>query len=492
MASVTVIEWTRQDPDSQTYEYIITIVTPNDNSWNEVIVSTRDGNRININLCNNYYYSPKQRQTAKIIDITRNRITANTLSRISCMHSLEATFLDLEVLENDQFSDLKRLEVLNMSHNAISFIPSMAFNDAENLRIIDFSFNRITTLYDMVFSRSVESFYSEIHLQNNLLSEIITNEAIGGVSLGLNISILNLHNNNNYSATNMVPSWKIDRINYANTSTTHLNITPNLFSINAEHCQIATIETTADNGLIELNVSHNALVSVANFSELVHLTVLDVSHNLIEFIDADVFLNMVELRYLDVSFNKLSQFPQPPTRDLQYLNIAFNQLASFQLDQTMSKLNTLRIDGNAMTTIDTNLRLVAPSLQWIGLNDNNYTCQHLTASLLMLFFDGVKPIIETNYLAEQDAQENVGYVKGVRCFHPKNNYDDLIAGASVTPNAAVGNNRVKEPADIENALFRSMQSKMEELENKTMDALNIQMERFKSHLIELYIDRNAN
>lgn len=159
-----------------------------------------------------------------------------------------------------------------------------------------------------------------------------------------------------------------------------------LFSLNLSHNRICSLDIPFDSKSLKvLILSYNQIAELEDqfFIYIPNLTHLDLSHNMIAFLDnADVFYGLEHLNYLDLSFNNFIQVPDKlfsPLINLQFLSLSYNNLTE-QLAQleTLSDLNI----SNTLTTLKMNkVGLQDPSnsffdhynnLKHLSLADNDF------------------------------------------------------------------------------------------------------------------------
>lgn len=409
--------------------------------------------------------------------------------------TLNANGLNIRQFERDDFSGANLLKHVNFSNNNILMVPSTAFKYAINLKTIDMSYNNIEMIHKYAFDENeltyVDHFemrpmriksapvpsITEIYLHNNNL----TNITKGIFKNLINLEILTLHNNfiQNIDGNEFIFNNKLRILNLHRNSLIHLenmqqmpkpinftiNENPNMLSsvsikainidlsnTNTTHCSIHPTNDIfiATNNKIEfillddpgqlfrlrlLNLSHNQINSISNISGFTELETLDLSYNDITKIDSAYLTNLHKLHELNISNNKIKKLDLSfltKTVSMEYLNIAYNQLGVFQLNVRAEKLTTLKIDGNGLSVIDTNMKQMAPEMKYIGLADNNWDCRHLTTSLLLLHYDGIYAITKAEDQNTQLNDENatIGNFKGIHCTNSVNDNKELSHTAS--------------------------------------------------------------
>lgn len=456
------------------------------------ILDSYGGVRESYRLCSSDYHQIN----VTISHMRHNAFPRNLFVQFSCIIRMNAASLSINRIEPLDFQNAKYLETLNISNNQITEISARAFQHTHSLEILDLSNNLLSHINNETFKDL--SNLRIMHLHNNLLLSINIAFFDTNLALTLNdnilenihcdsceeltISELNIANNKNLS---MIPHLNINDIIMSNTTVNNLYISTGALIIYAEQCDIQTVEISWLNRLKELYISKNRLTSIANFTALTALTVLDASHNSIGSIDTNIFTHMTNLRFLDISHNllvNLDQGLQPHIHVLEHLNIGYNRLQSFRLEQIYDRLKTLQIDGNDLTSIDTDIRQAAPLLEELSLNENNFPCSNITTTLVLLKFDGIK-IKNSGHVTSGNGSWD--YVKGIRCWNTANEDVGRALSNSTAPSSdGASTDNVKAMIEdmktaITNTMYdeigrmeRSVENKFKQLEQRLVDIIS--------------------
>jgi len=434
---------------------------------------------------NEYYYSRNGDWVPYKLNITvkYSQLETIPLGIIQRAVRFNASHLNIKIIREGDFSGAHNVKELDLSSNKISSVPSFVFDGASRLETIDLSHNEIEDVEPKAFSsgKAGTLIIKRIYLNHNRIKELNPNAFEDGLLyLTLNdnqikkidsqavpnLRTLVLDNNN---ALSVIPNMNVVYISLRNTSATTLTIYQSTIKINATDSAIQLVEVMFADAfqLQTLNLRNNSLTTISWIAPLTNLEFLDVSVNQLEQIDGAALSTLANLRYLNIANNKLLRFDQEflrYTTVLQSLDLSHNQLGIFQLEQEVASLQGLGIAGNGLLKVDTNLRQMAPNLRSIRLNNNNWTCQHLFISLLLLHYDGIVPIDKTVGLTVQESPD-IGYVRGIRCFQPLTNYNDVISTTSASPGCNC--KTVDEIDNILNQKWNGLLKNFEEaLENK--------------------------
>lgn len=407
------------------------------------IINPDNGGCENSNVCKSWHSNI----IATLIELEHEVIPTNFFYYFICTGTLKINpHLIIKLAQND-FHNAGKLVVLDISYNRLNEILSRTFSKANNLNTIDLSHNFISHIDDDAFDGLSNLNYLYLHnnsllsisptifkpsltltLENNLL------ESVQCDSCEQTIHSISVANNNNLTT---FPRLNAQRLLMSNIPIKVLSFSTITTFIRAENCDIESVVIPNANILQELLISSNRLKIVDNFVFLKSLTKLDISHNFIETINGDFLSNLPQLERLDISHNKMITFDQnisPQPIVVKNLNVGHNYLKSFVLQGNYTNLKKLKIDGNNITSISTNIRKQAPLLELLDLNDNNFTCSQLTLTLLLLKYDGIS-LVTPDQTVERS--KNWHYVKGIRCWNPKNDNFGIQVTRSETSEASV-------------------------------------------------------
>lgn len=388
---------------------------------------------------------------------------------------LKLTHQHLKAIQPADFEKSSHLWHLNLSHNDITRIGANVFEKSTDLREIDLSFNQIEFIDETAFQP--ERLYA-LHLQHNKLTkvkwELFHPSSIRELTLNDNkiVSIdssvvlwgmiaFDISNNTLKNSTHPILVHGV-AIKARNTGIHTLIIYPQTLKLDARDNQITKIileEASSEFNITSLNLRNNSLTSISNLSKLVNLEKLDMSYNNFETLDATTVSQMTRLRILSLSHNRLKH----PHRfllnalSLEYLDLSYNNFSIFRMNFNVPKLQELHLEGNNLTVLDTNIKRMAPELVRIGLNDNNWNCNQLTSSLLLVQFDGIAPVINATISeAGASGRNYTGAVKGIECYDDGNYIDQRIGEGDVL----LTRNAVSEMIDLK---MDQLEAKMEKM-----------------------------
>lgn len=305
-------------------------------------------------------------------------------------------FLDhnkLTSLDDQRFEVLPRLEVITLNNNLLKSIdPEWLFHTNERLQVLHVSHNYLQRMSDIGTLRAMD----DVDLSDNPL--------VSTKALSIDAGIINVSNIN---AVSCRIGWRTRQFDgsWNNISSVHMD---------RSDSHSRSQQTMR---LMYLNLAHNLIESVTNFTDLPRLINLDLSHNLLQTIQADDFLGLPNLKDLCLDSNQLHQIDVTALHamtDIRTLHLAQNRLVSFQLPSHMHNLIELDVFGNNLTTIDLNLRRKASELQRIYAGNNNWDCTTLTAAILVLGMDHIDVLSSKNQHPVYRDEYNAS-VKGIGC-----------------------------------------------------------------------------
>ncbi|XP_061908084.1 toll-like receptor 9 [Entelurus aequoreus] len=245
------------------------------------------------------------------------------MENVSCL-DLSLNYMNLP-LKGKQFTRLKKMIVLNLSHNRLDLYYKDAFMDIKNtLRVLDLSNNQ--------FYFKMEGMGHHLEFLSNLkMLEVLSlaNNAIGmRIDKELNSDSLKyLYFNGN----KLFIMWESDNNRYTRffqnlTSLLLLDISKNKLK-NIPFDVLCSLPRSIQ----YLNISQNKLhlFPWRNISALSNLTHLDLSQNSMYFLPYIGVEFPDQFNFLDLSHNKLKAIPQDffsKAKSLQYLFLSYNQI----------------------------------------------------------------------------------------------------------------------------------------------------------------------
>lgn len=374
--------------------------------------------------------------------------------------------MDLEILQSKDFHLATKLQKLNASHNHLSEISTGLFNNAPKLNQVDFSFNKIENVdvdpFENDFSeievinlshnriRAIDnrtfakfSALTELNLEHNLIETIDTN----AFSKNTNIKRILLDGNKlkeficsehfviyelNLSYNRFKKfdgkcvihdSLQINVLKYENENFPFVSKRNNR---SAEGTWVYDEDDLSEMKL--LNISNNRIDNIHGIIDRLRepLKSLDVTCNILGSLGADTFdklINLEELVLRNTSLTTIKFGLFHHQKNLRLLDISNNNLKKIQFKafgRNLINLQSFYLDGNNLTEVDGLKKESFPNVRFLGILDNNFTCEYLVDYLVQ--WNGVELI--------EDKLSNQAHVEKIAC--DKQLLDHSVQGESPT------------------------------------------------------------
>lgn len=296
---------------------------------------------------------------------------------------------NIKEIQAETFKTLLYLQNLNLSHNELEHLDPESFkisdSKAGNLETLDLSFNQLTYLTDDVLSE-LPSLYT-LYLSGNKLKSLSDN-CFGGLKF-LNA----LHIQNNELETMNITLVNLKGLTYLDLSYNHLTKL-----IGYEINRIQNVEV--------INASHNMIESVENncFIQSLKVRKIDLSFNVIKSkIDSKIFKSNVELEYVDLYNNHINILEDDCFKynNLTFLNLEKNNITGIISSKTFTGLKNitkLDLSQQNITVLKNKSFEAMISLNHLNLSRNliyeieNSTFINSTIFILDLSFNNVTEI----------------------------------------------------------------------------------------------------
>ena len=259
------------------------------------------------------------------LDLGFNRLKTLPPSIFQSLNKLEYLFLDVNeiaILDANLFMGLGKLKIIFLRDNMLSVLPMSIFMSLNELELLTLSSNQLKSIQTELFQVTKKLQY--LNIGNNLI-EVIDEELFQGLG---DLEVLYL----GYNMFTSLPNKLFQSL-----------ATLNILGIEAN--QIASLSKETFEGLAHLHVltiSQNVFETLGTkylFQDLKNLSVLLLAHNYIKHLDRDIFNYTTNLRFIDLSSNKLIDMPNIQQLDyLFYLNIRGNTFVSL-FDDAFSALS---------------------------------------------------------------------------------------------------------------------------------------------------------
>ena len=285
------------------------------------------------------------------------------------LHTLDAAHNELTGLETKSIFSLSSLNILNLNTNYIRFLVSDVFSPS--LQVLDMSNNQISHLPSQLFQSLP---LREVYLANNSLSSLPS-----GLFSG---------------------NFELETLNFAGNillaSTLSANLTqdlPNLLHLDICHNQIQYIPYEFMVPLVNLQslkLCGNKLSEINFPAPLINLVNLDLSDNQLKNIEPHYFSGLSTLNQLSLSGNHISSVHPSAFRnnsELLILDLSGNSLSVLpESIQNLSKLQTLDLSRNSISVLNPESVNSLSSLWRLQMHDN------LLSNLPMGFFSKLESL----------------------------------------------------------------------------------------------------
>lgn len=344
---------------------------------------------------------------------------------------------------------------IDLSGNLIKSIPEMPLSSYSSLQCLDLSSNQISFITPGVFAHMTSLL--EINLANNHLYELAQN-GTEGIGLLPQVEVLDLSHNSLYNGMAEYFIKQAPALRYLSLADNSIIMishemfqgSPSLVEIDLQRNIIMEIEEGAFETLVnltKLNLSMNSITCISDFN-LRQLEILDLSRNSIETFHTTESDDEYSLRCLDLSENKLFQFPVfPQVNKLVTLNLSKNLIqltaesrhnkmdymenewvdASFHLDQKqsrnksslyLSQLVYLDLSYNEIKSIPDEFFESMFSLHTLNLSKNCLQAFAITYDSALISLT----VLDLSYNALQNLLLDAGTLSNLKELHIQNNH----------------------------------------------------------------------
>lgn len=247
----------------------------------------------------------------------------------------------IKVFSKDTFPHENYLVSFNLSGSGIEYIAPKAFAKLGNLNYLYLQNNHIVNI-------SADAFYGLRQIYELILDDNELEELTPGFVNGFEANSISLARNR----IKEIPA----------------NVFKGIFGTMS----------------LYLNSNKINILHLDSFAYLNGLEVLSLKNNHLCFIPLGIFKHIQTLRVLDLSQNKLKKF-SPGTfsalKNLLNLNVSYNEIVEFDpsILLPLPRLLSLDVSANGLYYLDyVALHTNVPSLRYLSINDNSWSCPVLT------------------------------------------------------------------------------------------------------------------
>ena len=289
----------------------------------------------------------------KALNMSNNQIKSldsNALESLSQLSDLNLAWNNIGLIKRDYFLNLRKLRMLKIGFNLLESIDILN----NNLEYLDLEQNKLDKIgeHDFEFNLKLKflnlnsnpiqkidpraifrlTFLKTLKLANTSLNEIFLTKSLKELDLSyLNVSITNIEHLN-----------LIEWINLANTRIR--NISFDRFISNSTRYVDLSFNFLNTNNFEKLNIlsisTETLILRQTNLQQIEHIT----------------FENLINLKYLDLSFNNLTYVGSVSfayNKNLEHLDLSSNKL--YEFDVVLNKLKYLNLENNRIVSINDQL-----------------------------------------------------------------------------------------------------------------------------------------
>uniref|UniRef100_A0A3B3Y0P2 Leucine rich repeat containing 32 n=2 Tax=Poecilia mexicana TaxID=48701 RepID=A0A3B3Y0P2_9TELE len=304
----------------------------------------------------------KDMKDLRVLDLSRNHLNVFALSKIrvgplAAVESLDLSSNGLYTGMSDYFlAESPSLANLSLDSNSITKIAQNTFSGSASLRKISLHNNVILEIEDGAFDSL--NHLTELDLSKNSITCILDFNLY-------NLEVLNLSKNSIefFHSVKSDNSFKLRSLDLSENKMLCFPLLPEknvLEFLNISRNHIQTLNTTG---------------SVLNLTNLYDLKFLDMSFNKLKSLPEIFFSNMESLEVLNVSNNCISSF-SVTSKDILHkvkvINLSHNSLQSLTFGKnSLHSLKKLFLQGNDLAVLDQQIFQRLPSIKYLQLQQNN-------------------------------------------------------------------------------------------------------------------------
>lgn len=364
-----------ESEDSELTTILHTAILPEGFTWSlpkdGVFLADRESHILTITL----------NRTSKYSQIRDKKFPPLLFYHFCRLKSLNMPSSELKNIEAQDFANANELLSLNLSHNIIDRIDSDTFVNM-SLNNIDLSFNEIESIDECAIQLTR---FEYLFLQNNRLkclkidkfvfttledTEEISMIAPDSPLYTVPMYTCDLSNNQLTNENNDSIGVRSEQVYFQNNDLDSLIIFPQTKLLDASNNRISKLILVTTDDRFQLNtlqLSHNRLTSVSDFTKFRALNSVDLSFNWIETLETDVFSTMEYLTKVLLNNNRFKhfQFSVFNLNQLEYLDISHNNINEFEDILESPSLKELHIQSNILLKNQTIDKQKTPKLEVI-------------------------------------------------------------------------------------------------------------------------------
>jgi Leucine-rich repeat (LRR) protein len=342
----------------------------------------------------------------------------------------------IKTITNDSFKDLISLSSLNLNENRIIFIEEQAFRNLSKISRLDINENQLTIIQDSHFKHLKSLHLFDLNGNNlsfkdshnlfemeNIISLILFGNAVESIK-NLYFNKLKYFDTLNLSKNRIKNIFNGD-FGTEDSSLTQIDLSFNLISFIEEN----SLDPLANLRYLALNYNQLKTIDGVNLTRLGFLVFLDLSNNQLESFENPYFKYLRRINALHLSFNRLKSLPNDffiQNNNINYLNFKKNYLTRVENWGIRNNLINIDLSENYIHTVHAkfdNLSILSTlNLSRNNLNDVNFLnfSNHLMLYKLDISWNRIRTIEHLQFhlldeLAYLDLSNNpIMYFKSIR------------------------------------------------------------------------------
>uniref|UniRef100_A0A3Q1INR2 TIR domain-containing protein n=2 Tax=Anabas testudineus TaxID=64144 RepID=A0A3Q1INR2_ANATE len=314
---------------------------------------------------------------------------SHSLIKQECFDSGRVLILssnNLFFISPKQFEGYGNIACLNLSGNGFSAAPNgTEFSSLPNLTYLDLSNNKIDLAYDNAFKELKKLQVLDLSYNSHYFKAYGVTNNLNFLKNLPNLRVLNMsHNSISTLSTKQMHSRSLAELQFTNN---------NLGNLWKDRDGSYKMLFTNLINLTILDISHNSIAKIPDnvYGHLPrNLTLLRISHNSLTNFNWGQLKGFHQLQILDLSFNKLSNVTGMNSNiihTLTFLDLSHNTI--FHLDNGfingLGSLKTLSLSSNKLTIIDqsTNASQSNSHIQTLFLQKNPFECTCVSVEFII-------------------------------------------------------------------------------------------------------------
>lgn len=347
-------------------------------------------------------------------NFTKAAILGLKTTTYNCSHA------ELSHINFDTFAEVEHIEILDLSYNSLVTFE-VNRKGISSVEILYLNNNKITSISRISFAGFIE--LQELHLEFNNIVDVHPKAFFPLKAL----RVLNLSDNRDLQETgdafsNLRGLGSLAIINNKKNFNFQRTENATIEQVDLSSCDIGDLESLYIyniNGVVNLNLSKNLIGYIDNksFKTMPKLKRLNLSFNLIKSIEPGSFINSKKIVDLNLHRNQLSAFQHGVFQGLtglQTLNLSNNLLVEFNpnLLHSCTELVTISLENNLITYLEFRKFVSFSTVKQFYLGGNNISCHDL-ASFKKYLSEAY--YYNQNIITSEVANYHTANVDGVTC-----------------------------------------------------------------------------